>query len=364
MQAARESPHRSSYPQALASLLVGAVVLGIYLLSPIKQTGSDSRWTIYLAESLIYEGNLDLDEYRSVIPADDYRVRVVGGHIQSYFPVGTVLVAVPFVFLDNAVDPVLRDDIGARYAAVEQAIAAIITAATCVLVFLIARRRLSLRGALLITAIFAFGTAAWSTASRALWQHSPSMLALTVALYLVLLSRERPRLIQFAGIPLAFAYVIRPTNSIPLALFSLFVLFRYRRYLLRYLFWAALILALFVGYSYATYQTILPPYYLPGRIQHSQTVIEALAGTLVSPSRGLFVFSPILVLAFYGFYVTLRSRATGRWDVGLAVVPLAAVVLHWIVISSFPHWWGGASYGPRLFSDVLPYLAVLMIPAI
>jgi len=36
---------------------------------------------------------------------------------------------------------------------------------------------------------------------------------------------------------------------------------------------------------------------------------------------------------------------------------LAAVVgLHWLVICSFPHWWGGHSVGPRFFSDMVPYL--------
>jgi hypothetical protein len=28
------------------------------------------------------------------------------------------------------------------------------------------------------------------------------------------------------------------------------------------------------------------------------------------------------------------------------------------------HWWGGHSYGPRLFSDMAPYLCYLLMPAL
>jgi hypothetical protein len=38
------------------------------------------------------------------------------------------------------------------------------------------------------------------------------------------------------------------------------------------------------------------------------------------------------------------------------------VMLHWLAISSFPHWTGGWSIGPRLFADMTPYLVYLLIP--
>jgi hypothetical protein len=41
------------------------------------------------------------------------------------------------------------------------------------------------------------------------------------------------------------------------------------------------------------------------------------------------------------------------------------VLAHWIVIATVNwNWWGGASYGPRFFSDVVPYLVYFLIPAI
>ena len=86
----------------------------------------------------------------------------------------------------------------------------------------------------------------------------------------------------------------------------------------------------------------------------------ALAGNLVSPARGLFIFCPLVVLSVAGVVVRWRAgELTAFWK-ALAVIP----VLHWIVISAFKHWWGGDSYGPRFFTDLVPILVVLALPAV
>ena len=32
------------------------------------------------------------------------------------------------------------------------------------------------------------------------------------------------------------------------------------------------------------------------------------------------------------------------------------IVLHWLIVSRFPHWWAGHSYGPRFMTDIVPFL--------
>jgi hypothetical protein len=80
----------------------------------------------------------------------------------------------------------------------------------------------------------------------------------------------------------------------------------------------------------------------------------------VSPARGLFVYSPVLLLSVVGAVMAVRQRATR--SIGLAFA--AVVVGQWVVVSLFPHWWGGWSYGPRFMSDVLPVLAVFLVPVV
>jgi hypothetical protein len=72
----------------------------------------------------------------------------------------------------------------------------------------------------------------------------------------------------------------------------------------------------------------------------------------------LLVYSPFVVLSVWGGLLAWRERRHRD----LVVATLAIVVGHWFVISSFPHWWGGHSYGPRFFTDVTPLLVLLLAP--
>lgn len=342
-------------------------MFAVHVLSPVM-TSFDSRWSIHTAMSLIREGDTDLDEYEEVVRASGYlTTERVGGHLYTVVPVVASLLAVPFVFaLDRFWSGVLHEDLDRRIRIdpgiverTERFVASVVVAATAVLLYLVGG--LVLEGtwpAVLLAGAFAFGTSAWSTASRALWQHGPSMLLLTIALYLILLARRRPPLIQYAALPLAVAYVARPTNAISAVLLTLFVLRRYRPFALRYLLWGGLVAVPFVAFSLATYGSVLPPYYRDARLAPPARFVEALAGHLISPSRGLFVFSPVLLFALAGAAARLkgpRREELETWLVGI-------VLLHWLTISVWPEWWGGHSYGPRLFSDMLPYLLYLLSP--
>jgi hypothetical protein len=282
-----------------------------------------------------------------------------------------VLLAVPVVAVADLVcrrlcaedlDRLLRDR-PAAHGRLERLVASLAVAATAALIYGIGRLRLDGIGpALLLAGIFAFGTSAWSTASRGLWQHGPSMLMLTLALYLLLRARDRPALIQYAAWPLVGAYVMRPTNVLSAALLSLYVLRRHRPYALRYVLWGALALAPFVALNLAVYGTPLSRYYRAGigGLELGDHLLEALAGTLFSPARGLFVFSPVLLFAVPGALASLRGSRRHELHAWL----VAVVGLHWVTISAVRSWWGGHAYGPRLFSDVLPYLVYFLIPVI
>ena len=83
-------------------------------------------------------------------------------------------------------------------------------------------------------------------------------------------------------------------------------------------------------------------------------------GAVHSPSRGLLVFSPVLAFSIVGMALRLR-RADGRTvDAYLVVI----LVLHWVSISTFRHWYGGWSIGPRFFTDMLPFFAYFLIPVV
>lgn len=78
-------------------------------------------------------------------------------------------------------------------------------------------------------------------------------------------------------------------------------------------------------------------------------------GVLLSARKGLFFWSPVLLLAVAGMGLLLRSPNLSR----AFVVPGAVVLaIHTYIIASWWDWQFGGSYGHRGFVDTLPLFAV------
>lgn len=75
-------------------------------------------------------------------------------------------------------------------------------------------------------------------------------------------------------------------------------------------------------------------------------------GVLVSPTKGLFFWAPLLLAAVAGF--AWLPAALRRWRLPAAVV----LIVHTYIIASWWDWQFGASYGHRGFVDVYPVLAM------
>jgi hypothetical protein len=352
-------------------------------------------WSIHTALSITRHGTTNIDDYRALLHWNPDIVEVFNGHYYTIFPLGSPLLAVPFVFVLDRVAlplaarvPALRQIIEQRlppgsditdiliehHAGLEVAIASLLVALTAVFIYLVARRascvvrratpdaRRPTLDALLITFIFAFCTPVWSSASRSLNQHAPSILMLSIALYLILRAEDHPGLIQFASLPLAFSYVCRPTDAISVALLSGYVFVRYRSYFLRYCLWSLPIAIPFFVYNFVTYHAPLSPYYHSAApLVHSfGAFLEGLGVYTISPNRGLFVFAPVLLFSFYGVYLKIRRRSFSLLDILLCV----AIVLHCLTLSAFELIWGGDAYGPRLFTDMMPYFVFFLVPVV
>jgi hypothetical protein len=82
----------------------------------------------------------------------------------------------------------------------------------------------------------------------------------------------------------------------------------------------------------------------------------ALAGNLISPSRGLFIYTPVFLLAIW-------SMLRREWRTPLAPWLAALALAQWLTVSAYiDNWWAGHSYGPRFFTDVTPVFVVFLIP--
>lgn len=344
------------------------VLAASFRWSGVRQYG-DSYYALLVSQQLLAHGNVRLDAHFAPpldpkrydgLQADGlpYQIRRSGEHLYYFFPIGSSLLSLPLVAAARPLGLSVFDADG-RYsyhadARLQRWLATLLAAFAAVVLAAMAGRLLGDRAGVGFGFLAALTTPLWSTVSRALWSHTWLLVLLGGVAYELVAARtgaRRPRA-ALIGALLALAYLTRPTASLALAGVGLLFLLRDRRAAVGLALGAAPPLVAFVLWSRGEFGRWLPPYYRPS-ISFA-TFAEALAGNLVSPARGLLLFMPaLLALAAIGW--RCRRDLPHR---DLLVLGLAIATAHWLVVSTFPHWWGGWAYGPRLMSDALPWLAL------
>jgi hypothetical protein len=352
----------------VASLLLFLAVLIAYLANGRTIGAGDTLPAAYLPWSLIREGNFDLDEFpilhdetaRRIYPLLDgipYYLQYRNGHYLSAYTPGPGVLALP-VYLVPVMLGVKADSAWAAY--LEKLSAAIITALSVVFLYW-ALLGVTTRGwALVIALVYALGTSSLSMSSQALWQHGPSQLCLSLALYFLVRGLAEDRFLGYAGLPMAAAVVMRSTDLLLVLPVAAWIVWAHRRRALTLVLWAlppAVALAVYYAVYFGT------PDHGPGHttapvwaLFAGMPLREGLPGLLLSPSRGLFVYSPVLLFSVAGMIAVWR-RGPALWR-ALSLGPPMVVLL----ISKWIIWWGGHSWGPRLLADLDPILCFFLYP--
>ena len=406
--------HPSGAARILGSWwLLAVVVLAVYLLSPVRDaTEHDPAFVPMTAHALVHDRSVAIDSFGAerlvghpVVLSDGsldpgFVVERVGGpgwaelvaavddpdvEVRDYFPWTSAVMAVPAVVVADVVGAVTggRDSgelIGdGDFTLWHTASAALVTLGALLVLRAVAlavltastdRRRLLANASALVVAL---GTSAWSTASRALWQHTPSFLLLSLAVWCaVRLDRDGARSESATGVDrwvvglgaaVVAAAVARPTNLATGVVLLAWALYRRREQLGP----TALSLAIgvaaaaggFVLASSALVGRALPDYYSAGRLEVGGWFAEAVLANWWSPSRGLLLASPVLVLAVPGTVLAWRDRERRS----LVVALWASVAAVTVSVSAFPQWWAGHAVGPRFMTEAVPQLFVLSLPA-
>jgi hypothetical protein len=212
--------------------------------------------------------------------------------------------------------------------------------------FLYGRRHTCAKRSLLITLTILFGTIVLPY-STMLFAHVPAALFLLLA---VVHMRERPLVAGVAaGIATICFYVCAP------AALLIAILRRSRRFMLG----AAPFALLLAGYQWlcfgSPFRTSVEastPFtekgLLFGVLRFPR--LDALYGITLSPYRGLFFASPVLLFAIAGMIKLRRDREVQ------AVI--GCTLIFFIAIASFNWWNGGWAFGPRYVLPIVPMLAI------
>lgn len=350
----QESTIRTRFVTPGLSVALFAFLLAVFAASPVI-TSTDSRWVIHTAMSFAKGRGGDLTEYLPIVAKQEfYSIEYPDGRPRTRYPIGTSLIVMPAVVVIGWLRPQWAE--GLPYGVpvrTEQFIASIVGAAAGVVFYWVILSQFQSQAiALASAAIFSLSTSIWSTATRALWQHGPLVLMLVIAMLLLVRARKRQELIQYVALPLAMAYLIRPIAIVSIAVLSTYVLIFYRAWFVRYICWAMLVAIPWIAYNFTIYHEPVPPYYHREAFSVFTRFVEGLLGNLVSPSRGLFVFSPVLLFALSGFVLALRDREQRPLNFAYGAI----IVGNTIIIGAASRWWGGHAFGPRFMTDIIPFL--------
>ncbi len=363
---------------AVFYLVLFGVAFGVYHSNGPYPLGSfDSAPNSLLAFDLLSRGALDFDDLRGgrlVRSGAGYAfVEAPNGHYASIFPIGTAIVTLPlYVAFDTArrvagrpvdiaapaFEPVRELD--------EKAAATVVAALAVVLFYVCARGIASGFAAGIATLAFGFGTEVWTIGSQALWQHGSVclvLLATIAALQRALRApsgRRRAAWVLGAGLCAGLLVTVRPTALLfALAAFA-FVAWRNRSGTALFgLGFAAGVLPA-VAWNAYFFHSLLGGYgpNLATVMTNVASIAGAFAGELVSPNRGLFVFTPLALFSIGGAIRATRAKTD---DARLMLLLAGACVALCALCACFTSWWGGWCYGPRYLTDAMPVAALLLL---
>jgi hypothetical protein len=290
-----------------------------------------------------------------------YQVIYNGVHYVSIYPLVTPILITPLYLIHLAI-----------YSKIDPGTVVNLSkfSATClmtvgVLFFYLATRRLwRKKYAVITTAVFAFGTLTWALSSQTLWQHATSEMLLCMMLYFVIRNEgiKSAWNLRALGILAALFAFNRPSDGLLLIPIFYYVFWAKRTQILEFLMPAWITGTPFAIYNLIAFDSIIGGYqsHASWMITYSThfgfwSISSNVIGFIISPSRGLFVFMPVLLLAISGIYYLWKENGIIR---NTLLMGVPAIILTGMVYSFF-HWWDGSGgYGPRYLTGMLPFLAL------
>jgi hypothetical protein len=360
-----------------ASLLIGLCCLLVYNANRRAISAGDCYPARYLPFAIWHHQTVLLDPIAPLTAQGRgqgqgntafWMLPVEGGHTISMYPVvlpvliaPLYLPAVGYLHLRGWTDA--RLDSTARI--MEKLSASFIASLSASLLYLLLRRRVAARIALLLTLAYAFGTTTWVISSQALWQHGMAGLLVIGALLLLTGPCTAPRAVA-VGLLCGLIAANRPPDAILAAALGAYGLLFWagRRAVLAALLaaGAALPIGLVLLYNLGVAGHFAGGYGLVGKAHASffrQDLLSGLGGLLFSPTRGLFVFSPFLLFLVLAW----RHLPNDRNERALTLAMSAGVVLQ-VLLYAMIDWRAGISWGPRFLTDLLPLLMWMLAPVV
>ena len=332
--------------------------------------GGDSIPNRLIPFSILQYATLTMDPFAKPFAArGGYRwyVQERQGHLVSYYPIGTPIVALPFYVplyaYATATGRATAEGLFAFSEAAEKVTASAMAALTVLLVWLALLRRTSWQRATFSAAVLASCSLLWPVASQVLWSHTAGALLLAAVILVASPPGRRDRPLML-GLLLGLCFAVRPQSAPFAAAAAVGLAFTTRglplagRLKAGLLFLGGFIVAALPNliYSRHYYGNWLGGYAsATGLFSDLSTyVFEGMSGLLFSPNRGLLVLMPVALVGIVGAWRLLRQP---QHDPLLAALVVGAI-LYFMLHAATSTWAGGWCFGPRYLTETLPLLAI------
>ena len=348
----------------------------------------DTIPAIILPVTIIREGTFYADTYYKAIiekyphPDDKkylkdlvpFYFRKVGGHYISAFPIMAGLLSTPIYYIPLLARLEITWD---NLIILSHLSASLILALSGGFFYLLLKKLIDDRKALLLTALYLFATVNFAMVSQALWQHGAVQLFTILSLLFLYRGSGRKIDTLTSGLFLGLAILSRPTAGILLPYFILLAIYLQKKELLdknlsmgsliavgkfKLIFLAGLLPALifFIWYNATYFGSIANQGYASQIGGNWLTPFpQGFLGLWLSPSKGILIYSSVFIFSLVGFGLSLKNGVKKHLD---QFIFISIVSTHTLLLGSWKHWYGGYSFGYRMASDVIPFLILLLIP--
>lgn len=343
------------------SIVVFAVGTGIIVLLLNSRIDSyvylDPRGTLLTAQAFLKTGSFDLSPYENTLNEYSWQIYRTPEGIYYAYPLGTTILHLPVVWAANQLGYDLSRPSDEK--SIHLFSAALSVFFLFLLTYVLSRRFIGHWVSLFFTCALTMGTSFYSSCGMALWNVNYAAITSLLVINILADSRLAYRADSgwILGVLAFIGFTIRPSFALFIVVIYIYLAVIDIKQFFRAAFISACLLALYVMFSVTNFGQLLPGRYQVSDFTEWQNIGKNFLGHLVSPSRGLFVYSPIFLITFVGSVLRWRFVLKNQLAIFLGIWFLTQLIL----LSSWYMWWGGGSFGYRLLTDILPALVYLSL---
>lgn len=197
--------------------------------------------------------------------------------------------------------------------------------------------------ALLTVLAYALGTEIWHY-SKTFFTEPYLATVFIVSYYLIIIKKKDVS----AGLLLGAGYLMKQTMVIPFLIYFVYYIYKkeYRR-VMCFTFTFMIVAIIFVAFNYVHFGTFTTP---AKKFTYGDS-ITGLYKNLFSPITGLFPFSPLLLLSFFGVKQFYKKNKEEFILLGTLTITYSALMISFAAV--------GGAYASRYLLPVIPFMMVL-----